>query len=92
MNDPQMAAGPMFVMLMVLVYVIVLIVSLGLTVLIWCRLFGRAGFHWAFGFLMIVPIANIVMPFYLAFAEWPILRQLKTLQNRPAQSFANPSA
>lgn len=83
-----------FLILVLLFYVLFIVVCVGLTLLIWCRIFARAGFHWALGLPLIVPIANIVMPFYLAFAEWPVLRQLKDLQNRPAapppQAAANP--
>lgn len=34
----------------------------------------KAGFPPVLSLLMIVPIANIVLPFYIAFAEWPALR------------------
>jgi hypothetical protein len=36
---------------------------------------------------MLVPIANIIMPFVLAFGDWPIqqkLRLLKQQQEKPA--------
>ena len=71
------------VFVMILFWLMIVAVSIAVTLLIWCRLFHRAGFHWAMGLLMLVPIANIIMPFYLAFAEWPVLRQLKALQSRP---------
>jgi len=80
-SSPDMA--PIVAIFIVLLWLTIAIVSIGLTLLIWCRLFSRAGFHWAMGLLMLVPIANIIMPLYLAFAEWPVLRQLKALQNRP---------
>jgi hypothetical protein len=37
-----------------------------------CR---KAGFPGPLSLLMLLPIANIVLPFYIAFAEWPALRQ-----------------
>jgi hypothetical protein len=84
MDAPEMVA-PVFAMLMVFIWLTVVLFSIALTLLIWCRLFHKAGFHWALGLLMLVPIANVVMCFYLAFAEWPVHRQLRTLQNqRPA--------
>ncbi len=46
----------------------------------YCRIFSKAGFSWALGLLMLVPIANIVMPFVLAFSEWPISKQLRSIQ------------
>jgi hypothetical protein len=35
----------------------------------------KAGFPPALSLLMLVPVANVVLPFYIAFAEWPALRQ-----------------
>ena len=37
------------------------------------KICSRAGFPGQLGLLMIVPLANIVLPLYLAFAEWPAL-------------------
>ncbi len=34
----------------------------------------KAGFTPALSLLMLVPVANIILPFYLAFASWPALR------------------
>jgi dolichol kinase len=39
------------------------------------RIFEKAGFSPAFSLLMILPIVNLVMIYYLAFAEWPSLKQ-----------------
>lgn len=50
------------------------------TALIFCRIFHKAGFHWALGLLMIVPIANVIMPFYLAFSDWPIEKELRAMK------------
>lgn len=37
-------------------------------------IFKKAGFHGALSLLMLVPVANIVMPFFLAFSDWPVLK------------------
>lgn len=58
-----------------------------LTVLIFCMIFSKAGYSWALGLLMLVPIANMIMPFILAFGDWPVRRELRLLkqqQNNPA--------
>ncbi len=34
--------------------------------------FRKAGWHWAMGFLMLLPIVNLVMLYVLAFARWPV--------------------
>jgi hypothetical protein len=53
-----------------------------------CRIFAKAGYSWALGLLMLVPIANFIMPFILAFGEWPIHRRVELLrqQQRPPVS------
>ncbi len=53
---------------------IALVISLGLVVPYW-KIFKKAGFAPALSLLMIVPLANIVMPFFLAFSEWPALKK-----------------
>ena len=45
-----------------------------LPVIAFWKICSKAGFPGALGFLMIIPIANIILPLYLAFAEWPALR------------------
>jgi carbon starvation protein CstA len=62
-----------------------ILVSLIITaVMAWayCRIFAKAGYPWALGLLMLVPIANIVMPLVLAFGDWPIQRELRLLRQR----------
>jgi hypothetical protein len=38
------------------------------------KIFSKAGFNGALSILMIIPIVNVIMIFFLAFAEWPVLR------------------
>lgn len=45
-----------------------------------CMIFAKAGYHWALGLLMVVPIAHIIMPFVLAFGKWPIQKELEQLR------------
>ena len=44
-----------------------------LTVIPYWKICSKAGFPGALSLLMMVPIANIILPFYLAFAQWPAL-------------------
>lgn len=53
-----------------------------LTAVIWCKLFSKAGYRWALGLLVLVPIANVIMPFILAFDRWPIEKELKQLHRQ----------
>ena len=64
-----------FVVLFVLILAIIQIVA-------FCKIFSKAGFSWALGLLMIVPIANIIITLYLAFAEWPIERELSSYKQQ----------
>lgn len=56
---------------------IVLAISLFFVVL-YCKIFTKAGFHWAMGLLMFIPVANFIALLILAFCEWPVQRELKT--------------
>ena len=65
--------APIFIF--VFVFGIAFLVNVLLVVWPFCKIFLRAGYHWALGILMIVPVANIIMPFILAFGDWPVLQQ-----------------
>ena len=39
------------------------------------KIFEKAGFPPALSLLMLVPMVNIAVPFFLAFAEWPALKK-----------------
>ena len=41
------------------------------TVVPYWFIFRKAGFHPALSLLMIVPVAGVIMRFYLAFVDWP---------------------
>jgi hypothetical protein len=59
------------------------LIALGIVMvkaLVCCKIFARAGYCWALGLLMFVPIANIIMAFVLVFSEWPIQRRLWRLE------------
>jgi len=58
--------------LMVIVAVVPIVILLN--VLPFWKICTKAGLPSALALLMLVPIANIILPFYIAFAEWPALR------------------
>lgn len=41
------------------------------------QIFKKAGFSGALSLIMLVPFGNIIMPFILAFSEWPALKDKK---------------
>jgi hypothetical protein len=47
------------------------------------KIFAKAGFPGALSLTQIVPILNIIVLFYLAFAEWPVHRQLTQVRQGP---------
>ena len=61
------------------------------TIIVWWRIFSKAGYSGALSLLIFVPIANIVMLCILAFAEWPILRELNQLRQMAARNSQFPA-
>jgi len=54
------------------------------------QLFRKAGFSGAMGLLMLVPIVNLVVALYLAFASWPVLAEIDCLRLQLASSAVAP--
>jgi hypothetical protein len=74
-----------------LIIVAFLALAISATILIikavvYCKIFAKAGYHWALGLLMLVPIACIIMPFVLAFGRWPIYRELEQLRRQQTKT------
>ncbi len=84
------AVAPAFAMIMFLVWLVFFVAGTAIALIIWCKLFSKAGYHWALSLLVLVPIANLVVAFYLAFADWPVLKELRQL--RQQQHPNNPPA
>lgn len=82
MYHPLADAKPILIVVAVLFVGLVVLISMAITLLVWCKLFSKAGYSWALGLLLLLPIANIIMPFFLAFADWPIRRELRLLKQR----------
>ena len=70
-----------FLFILPLIFFVFFIAISALMVFVWCRIFSKAGYHWAMGLLIMVPIANIVVPFILAFGQWPLHREIEELRN-----------
>jgi hypothetical protein len=62
--------------------VIFSLVAIIFAVVIYWRIFAKAGYSGALGLLMFVPIANIIMLCILAFGEWPIYKELNYLRQQ----------
>ena len=64
----------------VFILALALLVIVPIKLLISCMIFHKAGYSWALGLLMLIPIANIIMIFVLAFGDWPVRRELRQLK------------
>ena len=70
---------------------LIILVSLAITgLMVWayCRIFSKSGYSWALGLLMLVPVASIIVPFVLAFGDWPILKELRQLKQQQSNTTA----
>lgn len=60
---------------------LIVIAFIGLVVIFpYWKIFSKAGFSRWLSLTQIIPIPNLVVLFYLAFAEWPVLRELNRLK------------
>ena len=49
-----------------------------------CLIFSKAGYHWALGLFVLVPIANLIILIYFAVDRWPVLLKLDRLEAQQA--------
>ncbi|MBM4148150.1 MAG: hypothetical protein FJ224_03810 [Lentisphaerae bacterium] len=71
------AVGTWLQFLPLLILVIAIPLTLLVTVLPFWFICRKAGFHSSLSLLMLVPVGNIILPFVLAFSEWPALKARK---------------
>jgi len=72
MSDMPMHMEP-FGLIMCLIIVV-------LTILPFWFIFSKAGYSKWLSLLMVVPIVNLVILYFLAFSDWPRLRERETKQ------------
>jgi len=77
---PEMA--PVCFMLLAMFILFTVLIAVVIKVLIFCKIFSKAGYSWVLGLLILVPVVNIIMAFFLAFADWPIRKQLRLLKQQ----------
>ena len=76
----------MFAIVFAFLVAFVVLVVVAIKLLICCKIFSKAGYSWALGLLMLIPIVNIIMAFFLAFADWPVQKELRRLKQQQSQS------
>ena len=79
-HGPEVA--PVFALMFIIFVIFIALIATAIKALIYCKIFSKAGYCWALGLLMFVPIANIIMSFVLAFADWPIRKELRLLKQQ----------
>ena len=82
-SQPAMNEGAT-VMIILLALTLLFMALLIKVLLVWafCRIFSKAGYHWAMGLLMLVPVADVVLPLVLAFGDWPIQKEMRKLKSQ----------
>ena len=58
----------------IILTVVLFVLTIVLVVWPFWRIFSKAGLQGALSLLMLVPIVNMFVPLYLAFADWPALK------------------
>ncbi len=61
------------------------ILFLAIIVVIWWKIFDKAGMSAPLSILMFIPLVNLILLFYFAFSEWPILKEVKSLRLKVAE-------
>lgn len=79
-HHPDMAS--VLIVLLIIFGILIALIAIAIKVLIFCKISSKAGYSWALGLLMLVPIADIIMAFFLAFADWPVQKQLRKLKQQ----------
>jgi hypothetical protein len=79
-SGPDVA--PVFSMMLVMFMIFMGLFMTIVTAIVYCMIFSKAGYCWALGLLVLVPIANIIMPLILAFGDWPVRKELRLLKQQ----------
>ncbi len=63
--------------ILILFIAFIALVFTAIKVFSFCRIFSKAGYSWAFGLLMLLPMSEVVIPLILAFMDWPVCKELR---------------
>jgi hypothetical protein len=70
---------------------VILVVLLGAVLVPAWKVFSKAGYPGLLSIAMLVPGLNLIALYFLAFSEWPVLKELSYLRQRvPPQGATQP--
>ncbi len=90
-QDPSHLLASMSSITFAIVALLIALGSVVLTVVIYWRIFAKAGYSGWMGLLMFVPIANFIALCILAFGEWPIYEELYRLRHQANMAGRQPT-
>jgi len=80
--DGRESLGMLFILFAVIFGFSFFVVS----IIFYWRIVSRMGFPGVLSLLNLVPLINLVLLGYLAFAEWPVLLELRNLKGKQEES------
>ena len=72
---PRMAGAMQLILILFIVFIVLTFTAI--KVFSFCRIFSKAGYSWAFGLLMLLPLSEVVIPLILALIDWPVCKKLR---------------
>ena len=75
--QPFTGLGPTEVIIILAIFGFVFVLALALTVLPFWMICKKAGFPGWYSLATLIPVLNILLLFFLAFADWPALQQVQ---------------
>ncbi len=73
---------PIAVIFAVLFVLLMVFIATIIKVWLYCKVFAKAGYSWAMGLLVLVPVVHIIIPFVLALSDWPVQKELRQLKQQ----------
>jgi uncharacterized membrane protein YhaH (DUF805 family) len=73
---------PLFFILSIIFAAFIFLTVTFIKVLLYCKILSKAGYCWALGLLTLIPVVGVIMAFFLAFADWPVCRELRSFKQQ----------
>ena len=78
--DSGAAINPALMLIPIIIGGMIGLVAVIISIIAFCRIFSKAGYCWALGLLILIPLGNLIMLLVLAFSDWPIKKELRGLK------------